>query len=486
METFTDHQIIENSDYSYAETAPIFQGKYDKQPTASTPSSAAAVPSAGTALVPVTNRIALNQALADQLNGLLKKENEARVELARVASDIRRQYLKDNGTKYAPEFTAFWKEFQMEVTFGKLPQFTKYASAGDLIQRVEQQHPEYAELLPGSIKPLYALSQLKEDELPEFLASRSQEQQGKAPVSEADVKAWLKKKENPQPEQAKETFIRLAEIKIDGSYGTFGKNGSYLGKIDQPKVQELLAALREALQPYGEDVVQLVCHDEELQQRFNRKRRGRSRRLERTEAQKLKSVERWLSYCLRQQGGSKRRKKKGSADMLPFSAARTVLNVLSSCSMNHIHEYGTNEIIDTAITKPTTKEFAAALSKELLSKVGPRKFMATVCRAQKAGDWKLMKTVYIPVKKKTVVNGITTISIERERRNISEMKYNLRIAQGMLQKKLGSAVQMAEWNKQIADILNYLPESLAALPPEALAARAQEFVDRLAAEAASS
>lgn len=237
---------------------------------------------------------------------------------------------------------------------------------------------------------------------------------------------------------------------------------------------------------YGEDVVQLVCHDEELQQRFNRKRRGRSRRLERTEAQKLKSVERWLSYCLRQQGASKRRKKKGSADMLPFSAARTVLDVLSICSMDHIYEDGTNKIIDTVIIKPTTKEFAAALSKELLSKVGPRKFMATVCRVQKAGDWKIMKTVYIPVKKKTVVNGISTISIEREKRNVSEMKYNLRTAQGMLRTKLGSAAQMAEWNKQIADILNYLPESLAALPPEALAARAQEFVDRLAAEAASS
>ena len=248
----------------------------------------------------------------------------------------------------------------------------------------------------------------------------------------------------------------------------------------------MLAALREALQPYGEDVVQLVCHDEELQQRFDRKRRGRSCRSERTEAQKLRSVERWLSYCLRQQGASKRRKKTGSADMLPFSAARTVLDVLSSCSMDHTYEGGTNKIIDTVIVKPTTKEFAAALSKELLSKVGPRKFMATVCRAQKTGDWKIIKTAYIPVKRKTVVNGITTISIEREKRNVSEMKDNLSIAQGMIRKKLGSAAQTAEWSKQIADILNYLPESLAALPPEALAARAQEFVDRLAAEAASS
>jgi hypothetical protein len=172
--------------------------------------------------------------------------------------------------------------------------------------------------------------------------------------------------------------------------------------------------------------------------------------------------------------------------MLPFSAARTVLDVFSNCSMDHIYEDGTNKIIDTAIVKPTTKEFVVALSKELLSKVGPRKFMATVCRAQKAGDWKIMKTVYISVKRKTVVNGITTTSIEREKRSVSEMEDKLRIAQGMIRKKLGSAAQTAEWNKQIADILNYLPEPLAALPPQALAARAQEFVDRLAEEAASS
>jgi len=417
-----------------------------------------------------SNRLVLDQTLADRLNGLLSKEAEARMALAREAAEIRRQYLSANGTRYAPEFIAFWKKFQMEKTFGKLPQFTKYASAGEVVQRVEEKHAEHAPALPSSIKTLYHMSLLSEDELGEFLDTHAaaakttpsaQEPDKRPPINDAAVNAWRQGKRNPQPEASEPPFLRLAEVKIHGSFGMRGQDGSYSGKIDKDQIIKLLAELRTVIGAFDPALVQMVCADDQLFKRYDdleKKQKSRSRKKIDGDEKHLRNVEYWLRRCLTPRNIRPGKRRETPNEKIPFGA----LKMIADLGIPTVIQDGPKESIPSRpdiqvseIIEPTKKEFIGALCREIMEKAGADRFWAVVCRAQRLGDWREKITVSVHTKKK-----------DRQQRRVSKMELELRISQKILRAQLGSADSLAKHETRIAEILSYLSPDLAAKTPE--------------------
>lgn len=110
------------------------------------------------------NLIPLNKDTAKRLTDLHGQARKSVLELADLASQLRHQYKDDKGD-YSPEFKKFYLNFDLEKTFGKLPNFTKYANAGDVREKFGALFEEHQAKLPITIDALNQIGQLDTDEI---------------------------------------------------------------------------------------------------------------------------------------------------------------------------------------------------------------------------------------------------------------------------------------------------------------------------------
>ena len=233
------------------------------------------------------NKLRLDKELAERIDRLVGNIKKSVVDLAMLAADIKNQYLDASGNKYAPEFEKFWISFDVNKKFGSRANFSRYASVGNFINRVEGQFTANAHQLPTTLTALYELAQLDTYELElcfidtyrrsEVTSDRTKWHGSKKKpkplihphVTSTEISAWRKKWRNPIPPSADKRKTPLAEIKIHSSFGMF-KNGSHKGLIGLEEIISVTEALRKAIEGIPSEHIRLDLHDERLKERYRK------------------------------------------------------------------------------------------------------------------------------------------------------------------------------------------------------------------------
>ncbi|MCL7409444.1 hypothetical protein [Marivivens donghaensis] len=215
--------------------------------------------------IPGDNQVTISSKLEAELKSHFHTDRRNRFRLYVLSSGIRRKYLDENAQKYTDEFLKWYDKAGMKKLFGSIANFTKYASAGDVISYVasETSDPEkYLNQLPVSVGALYEISMiLKASEETfklclQFTASRKTidepkfDWKTKKPaligprVTEQTVRTWRQKWENPPPPKAKRTDKRtlpLLTIYCSGELLDFDrKTGDKIGCLDLEQVEQFL------------------------------------------------------------------------------------------------------------------------------------------------------------------------------------------------------------------------------------------------------
>lgn len=232
------------------------------------------------------NKIPLNKELADRIGTLIGNVRKSVLELSALAADVRNQYLDASGRKYDPAFEAFWKAHDMDGKFGTRATFTKYANIGDVIHKVQAQYESYADRLPVTMSALYELSQLTNEEIglclvdtykrTEVTPDKAKWSKPKKPkplihphVQAGVIAGWRKNWRNPIPPNTDKRRIRLAEIKIHDSFGTF-KGTTHTGVIGLSQIEALTEALKKAVASFPNELIRIDLHDEKLKEKYKK------------------------------------------------------------------------------------------------------------------------------------------------------------------------------------------------------------------------
>ena len=211
--------------------------------------------------------------ISDELELKIKdcfsKDRENRFQLFLLCSGIRKKYLCSDGNYHA-DFVNWYEQKNMNSYFGKLPNFTKYAGCGDVVDYVSSNSSnteKYLNQLPVSVGALYEISIILKTSQDlfnlclHFTTSRKHldeprhEWKTKRPpliridVTELEVRTWRRKFENPPPPKKKRTDKRtlpFVEITCNGELFNFDKKtGEKTGILDLDEVEVFFQKLTE-------------------------------------------------------------------------------------------------------------------------------------------------------------------------------------------------------------------------------------------------
>ena len=113
--------------------------------------------------IPGNNRVDLSKSLAKELRYHKQKSRDHLFELYLLAAGIRQEYLNPANGHYSDEFNSWYTSENLKDVFGKLSNFTKYASAGEAIAYVAKlgsTPKKYLPNLQSSMIALYEISQI--------------------------------------------------------------------------------------------------------------------------------------------------------------------------------------------------------------------------------------------------------------------------------------------------------------------------------------
>jgi hypothetical protein len=110
-----------------------------------------------------SNRIPLNDALVRRFRTLYANLQQGTRDLEALAYHVRVQYLQADGQRYDPAFEKWWRTYEMAKIFGSRANFTKYANAGEAMEKANVH--QYADRMPVSLAARYEVSQLEPDEI---------------------------------------------------------------------------------------------------------------------------------------------------------------------------------------------------------------------------------------------------------------------------------------------------------------------------------
>ena len=221
--------------------------------------------------IPGSNQITLSNELADEIRERFQIDRDNRFQLFLLAAGLRKKYLDEKTNQYADEFNDWFNTQELKGLFGSLANFTKYASAGDVVAYTAKNtsNPDkFLKQLPVSIGALYEISQILTDKdgkelfrrCLHFTTTRKSIDEPKhdwkdsgvplirADISEAKIRQWRKDWENPpQPKVRDSRRIPLLDIHIHGSIFNFNKktgDRAETSRIDLPEVEEIVAEIR--------------------------------------------------------------------------------------------------------------------------------------------------------------------------------------------------------------------------------------------------
>jgi hypothetical protein len=240
-----------------------------------------------------SNRITLDRALADELVALQGNVRENTIAMAMKAFEIRSQYLSEDGRRYDEAFEKWWASFNLDSIFGKRANFTKYAAAGEALEKAKV--GEYRDRLPLTLTALYEVSQLTPDELKlsvqdtfsrDSLTDTPKGRQKPTPVvhpeaTAAEIKSWRKRWRSPKPKSTEKRRLPYATIKAHGSLYDTDKKPKGAVVLTVETLKEIDAALINAMKPFDEFVL--------LETRLERLIEGQQKRQEAAQERERKS-----------------------------------------------------------------------------------------------------------------------------------------------------------------------------------------------------
>ena len=232
--------------------------------------------------IPGSNRIALSDALADEIRERFNADRQNRFELFVLAAGLRKKYLNAKTREYAPEFQSWYRGEKMDELFGSLSNFTKYASAGDVVAYTANKtsDPEkYLKQLPVSVGALYEISQIlgprgrnkstfilcmtqhptrtSVDQSPDDWGNRRGRKVIHPRATEADIRNWRRNWENPPPPKMPRTDKRtlpMATIYVSGELFDFDtKKGTYGDKVGCVELPDVETFMEKLTALFGED-----------------------------------------------------------------------------------------------------------------------------------------------------------------------------------------------------------------------------------------
>lgn len=240
-------------------------------------------------VIPDGKELSLNQNLVRRLNKLQSEGQENIWRTFLYAAGLRAQYQVND--KWDKRFTAWYKENNLHMRFGTMSQFSKCASAGEVIHRFSEMFSgddEVIESLPVSMNALYEVSLLikgkSSKEIAKWVYSGGDEfdeESGEelgiiSPVATAERIRQFRlsrvesksKKQSPSPTARKREFtVPIATIYASKSLYEFSKTGEHSGTVDLAQVKEQIAFLK------GLDGSQFDIRDrlEDIEKKYERK-----------------------------------------------------------------------------------------------------------------------------------------------------------------------------------------------------------------------
>jgi len=245
-------------------------------------------------ITPGANAVALSNALARKIKTHFKKDRDNRFELFLLSNAIREKYLDKKSNEYSVDFIDFYEQYKLEEVYGKLANFTKYASAGSVIEYVKSNTTapnKYLAQLPVGTNALYEISliiKLDEEALracwhftPRRKSKAAKKHEwitsGTKPlirpdVTFAELSAWRKRWEEPEREEAEQDKyqrnVKLLTLSVSQDIFKFDAVGNKEGIVDLEEVLSLLGKVQALLNKDNEKQFRLESQIERIQERY--------------------------------------------------------------------------------------------------------------------------------------------------------------------------------------------------------------------------
>ena len=244
-------------------------------------------------ITPGENAVGLSPELAKQIKRHFKKDRDNRFDLFLLSHAIREKYLNAETGEYTPEFKAFYEQHSLESVYGKLANFSKYASAGSVVEYVKSStsNPQkYLNQLPVSQGSLYEISliiKLDEEALKacwhmtprrKSITDKKYEWGGantapliRPDVGYAELFAWRKRWEEPEVEKEEDKHrrnVKLLTLSVSEDIFKFDAVGNKEGSIDLEEVVSLLSRVQALLNKDNEKQFRLDSQIERIQERY--------------------------------------------------------------------------------------------------------------------------------------------------------------------------------------------------------------------------
>lgn len=242
--------------------------------------------------IPGDNTITLSDELAREIKSRFQKDRDNRFKLFLLSHGIRQKYLDPITNEYSKEFHEWYEASGVSNLFGKLGNFTKYASAGEVVEFVatKTRDPDI-ELakLPVSLRALYEISLiLKHDEEAfktclRFTPTRQTldapkhewKTKGTDPLIHPDASslklaAWRKRWEDPENRKEEDKFrrnVKLLTVSVSEDLFAFDESGK-TGVVDMEQVQDLLTQIQALFSKSNEKQFKLETQIERITEKY--------------------------------------------------------------------------------------------------------------------------------------------------------------------------------------------------------------------------
>ena len=245
--------------------------------------------------IPGDNRVALSKSLANELRRHKQKSRDHLFELYLLAAGIRQEYINPANGHYSDEFNSWYTSENLKDVFGKLSNFTKYASAGEAIAYVAElgsTPKKYLPNLPTSMTALYEISQIIKRHPDAFavclhftprrrtLTSDKNEWITKntnplihEDVTQNELNTWLQSWEDPEKTPKEEDKyrrnVKLLTVSVSQDIFSFDEVGNKTGEVDIDELQNLIAKIQKMFSADNEKQFLLETEIDQISERYS-------------------------------------------------------------------------------------------------------------------------------------------------------------------------------------------------------------------------
>lgn len=248
--------------------------------------------------LPGDNVVTISESLTNEIRTRFKRDRENRFKLYLLCHGMRLKYLDPKSNSYAQEFNEWYENADFKSLFGELPNFTKFAAAGEVIDFIASKTTnaaKYLSKLPVSKSALYEISKIiKADEEAfhaclEYTPERKRINEPKiewklvggslinVTVTAAVITDWLDRWQNPEkpPKQpkAQDPFnreVKLLTVSVNKNLFEFNQVGDQIGDVDLEQVQSLIAKIQQLFTSANEKQFLLETEIDAIRERFEK------------------------------------------------------------------------------------------------------------------------------------------------------------------------------------------------------------------------